>query len=120
MNRQDSPLLIKARLLAIYGNYLSECLKKERKLRSADQLEGATLSVANNISEAQSPSSRLDFIAKLKIAQREAYEAETICVILARVKSVTPNMRITMFELLQEICKLLTASIVTAKKNSKK
>jgi len=120
MDRGDSPLLMKSRLLAIYGNYLSECLVRARHVRTANQLEGATLSVANNISEAQSPSSRQDFISKLKIAQREAYEAETVCVVTARVRSISPNARETMFLLIEEICKMLTASIATAKKNAKK
>jgi four helix bundle protein len=84
----------------------------------ADQLEGAVISIRNNIGEAQSPQSNRDFISKCKIAQKENFEAEGMVSILTQRDGVTPNQKETLLMIIDEIGRMLTACIVTAKKRS--
>ena len=119
MRREESPLVIKSRLLARYGRDLSIKLAQRRLFRYADQLQGCTLSVANNVSEAQSPFSRADFIAKLKIAQKEAYETETVCSLLDGIPGIEQSEIDDIMVVLGEVCRMLSASIATAKRNSR-
>lgn len=52
----------------------SELLASERKFIMANQLYRCGTSIGSQVSEAQSPESRADFIHKLKIADKEAEE----------------------------------------------
>lgn len=119
MRRSDSPLIIKSTLLAIYGREIARGLRGLHQFRMADQLEGAVISVRNNIGEAQSPQSHRDFISKCKIAQKENFEAEGMLAILTIRDGLSPAQKETVLLLTDEIGKMLTASIVTAHKNMK-
>lgn len=52
----------------------SELLASERKFIMANQLYRCGTSIGSQVSEAQSPESRADFIHKFKIADKEAEE----------------------------------------------
>lgn len=54
----------------------AEFLEKERKFVVANQLLKSGTSIGANVWEAQSAESKVDFIHKLKIANKEAYETE--------------------------------------------
>ncbi|MDG1279060.1 MAG: four helix bundle protein [Algoriphagus sp.] len=51
-------------------------LREKGHLRLADQLVGAGTSIGANVAEAQAAHSKLDFISKLTIANKEAREAQ--------------------------------------------
>jgi len=52
----------------------AELLASQRKFIMADQLYRCGTSIGSQVSEAQSPESRKDFIHKFKIADKEAHE----------------------------------------------
>lgn len=54
----------------------AELLEKERKFVVANQLLKSGTSIGANVWEAQSAESKVDFIHKLKITNKEAYETE--------------------------------------------
>lgn len=119
MKNPDSPLLIKASLFAVYGIAVSQMLRGHGMTRMASQLEGASLSIKNNVSEAQLPESRRDFIHKLRIAQKEVCEAEGICELLNEKYGITPNQKETLLALTDELGRIMSASISTAIRNLK-
>ncbi len=117
MRRSESPLIMKSTLLAIYGRDIARRLRILHCYRTADQLEGAVISVRNNIGEAQSPQSRRDFISKSKIAQKEVFEAEGILVTLSVKDGVSSAEKETLCLLVDEIGRMLSAAITTAYRN---
>lgn len=117
MKNPDSPLMMKASLFAVYGLEVSRLLREHGMMRTASQLEGASLSIKNNVSEAQLPESRRDFIHKLRIAQKEVCEAEGICELLTARYGISQNQKETLLALTDELGRLMSASISTASKN---
>ena len=113
----ESPLVIKSTLLCVYGRYIAGQLRSRNYYRTSDQVEGSTLAVKNNVSEAQCAESGLDFIHKLKLAQKELYEADGIVCTLQGRDGIETYVRETFIDLCAELNRLLSASIFTATKN---
>jgi len=119
MRHSESPLVNASMLLAIYARSVSRNLIAKNLNRTAGQLEGAALSVRNNVAEAQSPESRRDFIHKLKIAHKELIEAEGILATLTQAEGLTAAQKETLMLLCDSIGRLLSSSIATAIRNSR-
>jgi len=110
-------MVIKSMLLAIYGRTICYELHRRKLFRTASQLEGAVLSVRNNIAEARSAESRADFIHKLKLADKELCEAEGIIHTLTQREGLSINCKSTLCSLADELTRILGAAIATAKRN---
>lgn len=95
----------------------SELLESKRKYVIAKQLLRSGTSIGANIHEAQSAESKLDFIHKLKIADKEVFETE-YWLILCEKSENYPNP-ISLINNLLEIKKLLSAIISKTKSNLK-
>ncbi len=93
----------------------TEELESQKKYVLSRQLLRSGTSIGANIREAQSCESRADFIHKLKIAVKEAYETEYWLLLCKNSKSYPINE--TLFHLLDEIQKLLSSIISSSKKN---
>ncbi len=90
-----------------------EQLESDKKYVIARQLLRSSTSIGANVFEAQNAESKADFIHKMKIAAKEASESLywlTLC-----KKSKTYRFNDIMFENLNEIIKILSKIIATAK-----
>jgi len=92
----------------------TEEMELQKKYVLSRQLLRSGTSIGANIREAQSCESRADFIHKLKIAAKEADETEYWMLLCKYSKSYPWNE--SLVPLLEEIQKLLTSIISSAKK----
>lgn len=94
----------------------TEELESQKKYVLSRQLLRSGTSIGANIREAQSCESRADFIHKLKIASKKADETEYWLLLCKNSKSYPGNE--SLLPLLEEIQKLLSSIISSAKKNN--
>ena len=85
-----------------------------------NQMLRSGTSVGANIHEANYASSRADFINKLQIALKECYETDYWLGIFRETAIISDEEYVRMYSKCSKIRKVLTASITTAKTNSKK
>ncbi|MBK6760095.1 MAG: four helix bundle protein [Ignavibacteria bacterium] len=98
---------------------VARLIRLRQDYRLSSQIVGAALGIANNIAESHGAQSRADFISKLKIAHKELLELEALSIHFNSNNGVK-NLRLeTMYDLMEEVGKLLTASISTAIRNRK-
>ncbi len=100
--------------LALQVIEYSEILEQEKKYVIAKQILRAGTSVGANIKEAQSSESKLDFIHKLKIADKEAHELQYWLELCEQAKSYPCPFK-TLTSILEEVMKLLSKIISTTK-----
>ena len=84
-----------------------------------NQLLRSGTSIGANIHEGNYASSRADFINKFQIALKECYETDYWLSIFRDSRIITEAEYNELFSKCSKLRKLLTASITTAKKNSK-
>lgn len=96
----------------------AELLESKRKYVIATQILKAGTSIGANINEAQSAESRLDFIHKLKIADKESNEVN-YWLRLCKFSKTYPNP-VGLEDDLLEIKKMLSSIISTSKRNQRK
>lgn len=96
----------------------SELLEENRKYVIARQLLKSGTSIGANVREAQSCESKLDFIHKLKISQKEAEETEYWLLLCEKAKSY-PSPTEEIKALLSSIQKLISKIISTTRLNLK-
>lgn len=89
----------------------TEQLYEMRRFRLADQIFGSGTSIGANVREVQSAESIKDFIHKMKIAHKEAYEVEC-WLLLCKESKYYP------FE--EELLKIIGKIIHTSKQNIKR
>lgn len=94
----------------------TEEMELQKKYVLSRQLLRSGTSIGANIRESQSCESRADFIHKLKIAEKEADETE-YWLLLCKYSKTYPWDE-SLLPLLEEIQKLLTRIITSAKKNN--
>lgn len=94
----------------------TEMLEEHKKYVIARQLLKSGTSIGANLHEAQSCESRADFIHKIKIAAKEAHEAEYWLTLCNQAATYPSNHLLP--KKLEEIQKLFSAIISTAKRNS--
>ena len=94
----------------------AEELENQKKFVIAKQILKSGTSIGANIREAQSCESRADFIHKLKISAKEADETEYWLLLCKHSKSYKYDEKL--LPKLDEIQKLLTAIISSARKNN--
>jgi four helix bundle protein len=115
MIRRDGPIVQKSMTFAIdiikYCDFLSE----GKKFIISNQLLKAGTSIGANIFEAQYAESRLDFIHKMKIAQKEANETLYWLMLCENINKV--KIQEEMINNLNEILAILSKIVTTSKKN---
>ncbi|MDF2159418.1 four helix bundle protein [Algoriphagus sp. CAU 1675] len=96
-------------------------LRKNGHFRLSDQFIGATTSIGANVEEAQAAHSKLDFIAKMTIASKEARESKYWITILDREDLVGKDQD---FEFLKseinEIIAILNSIVKSSRENLSK
>ena len=100
------------RIVRLYKYLVSE--KKEFVL--SKQILRSGTSVGANVEEANQAQSKADFIHKLSIAQKEAFETDYWLRLLRDSNYLTANQTESLIENCRELQKLLTTSIITTKK----
>lgn len=97
--------------------YLSA--EKREFILSKQVLRSGT-SIGANIEEANHGQSKLDFIHKLSIAQKESFETHYWLRLLRDSGYIEPKLTHSLLSDCEEIQKIITASIITAKKSLNK
>ena len=95
----------------------AELLEESRKYVVAKQLLKSGTSIGANIRESQSAESKVDFIHKLKIADKEIKETE-YWLLLCKKSERYPNPGQKIFEHLTNLANLTSKIIITSKKES--
>ena len=116
MTDSKNPLLTKTFDFALLTVSFCQELQTQKNYVIANQLLKSGTSIGANVREAQHAESKLDFIHKLKIASKEC--EETIYWLEICQASYSLNCENLLFES-QQIGKLLSRIISTAKLNSK-
>ncbi len=93
--------------------------EKKEFVMSKQVLRSGT-SIGANVEEANQAESKADFVHKLSIAQKEAFETDYWLRLLRESNFVTADQADSLIEDCRELQKLLTSSIKTAKRNTKK
>ncbi len=117
MIRRNGPIVQKSLAFSIEIIKFSDLLNERKKFIISNQLLKSGTSIGANVFEAQYAESRLDFIHKMKIAQKEANETIywlTLCETMEDMKVPQETSNI-----LNEIIAILSKIIVTSKKNLK-
>jgi len=84
----------------------------------AGQLLRSGTSPAPNYAEARGAESKADFVHKLKIALKELNETSVWLRMICRADLMTTNILAELVDENQQLCRILNASIKTAKKKS--
>jgi four helix bundle protein len=82
---------------------IAEILEAKKKYRFAEQLNGAALSISNNIAEGSGSSSKKEFSRFLDYAHRSVFENANILIVLHRRKYISDEQ---LNYLLEELNKL--------------
>jgi four helix bundle protein len=87
---------------------IADKLAEMRKYRFAEQLNGAAMSITNNIAEGSGSFSDKDFAHFLNIARRSVFECANIVAILNRSGIVSIEQKIDLFDRLDHISSMIT------------
>ena len=90
--------------------------RKSREYVLSRQILRSGTSIGANVSEANQAESKADFIHKLSIAHKEAFETEYWLNLLRDSRYITTAQAQSLLSDCNEIQKILTASIKTAKR----
>jgi four helix bundle protein len=115
MIRRDGPIVQKSFSFAIAIIKFCDSLSERKKYIISNQLMKSGTSIGASVFEAQYSESRLDFIHKMKIAQKEANE--TLYWLLICEKMENLEVQQELLNILNEILAILSKIIVTSKKN---
>jgi len=95
---------------------VSKELTKNKQYELSSQLIRSGTSIGANLAEVEYAQSKPDFISKLSIALKEAAETKYWLKLLERTEDIAPEKAKQLIQQADEIMRLLTASIKTAKK----
>jgi four helix bundle protein len=87
---------------------IADRLSVDKKYRFAEQLNGAALSISNNIAEGSGSISNKEFAHYLNIAHRSAFENANILVVLERRKYISDTELNDYLEELDKLARKLT------------
>ncbi|HEY2348693.1 MAG TPA: four helix bundle protein [Puia sp.] len=115
MIRRDGPVVQKSMAFSISLIKYCDLLFERKKFIISNQLLKSGISIGASIFEAQYADSRLDFIHKMKIAQKEANEAMYWLILCEKIEQI--NIQDELIINLNEILAILSKIITTSKKN---
>lgn len=87
---------------------IADILLEKKKYRFSEQLNGAAISITNNIAEGSGSFSNKDFANFLNISRRSVFECANMLCILQRGKYISNETRDLHFEKLQTLSKMIT------------
>ena len=87
---------------------IADELDKKRLYRFAEQLRAAGMSMSNNIAEGSGSESNKEFANFLNIARRSTFENANILIVLVRRNLITDEMKKTLLEELDHLCRKIT------------
>ncbi len=87
---------------------IADRLSEDKKYRFAEQLNGAALSISNNIAEGSGSVSNKEFAHYLNIAHRSVFENANILVVLERRKIISDIQLANYLEELDKLARKLT------------
>lgn len=87
---------------------IADRLSVDKKYRFAEQLNGAALSISNNIAEGSGSNSNKEFAHYLNIARRSVFENANILVVLKRRKYISDTELNDYLEELDKLARKLT------------
>ncbi len=120
-NQRENPLKDKSYLFAI--EIVKACqflVNDKREFVISKQLLRSGTSIGANIEEANQAESKSDFIHKLSISNKEAFETHYWLRILRDTNYINSESANTLLLLCEELLKMLTASIKSSKQNHKR
>ncbi len=120
-NQRENPLKDKSYLFAI--EIVKACqflVNEKREFVISKQFLRSGTSIGANVEEANQAESKADFIHKLSISNKEAFETHYWIRILRDTNYLDTHKSETLIANCEELLKLLTASIKSAKQNLKK
>ena len=121
MENKENPLRDKSYKFALRTVKLYKHLSEDKKefVLSKQILRSGT-SIGANVEEANQAQSKADFIHKLSIAQKESFETDYWLRLLRDTNYLTEKQANSVLNDCQELQKLITSSIKTAKENLEK
>ena len=102
--------------IRIVNLYKYLAFSMNERVMSTQILKSGT-SIGANVREAQRSSSRKDFVAKINIALKEAYETEYWIELLYKTEYLTKQEYDSLFPECREITSILSQIVITTKKN---
>ncbi len=115
MIRRDGPIVQKSLTFAIEIIKFCDILSEKKKFIISNQLMKSGTSIGAQVFEAQYSESRVDFIHKMKIAQKEANETLYWLILCEKMEGIKVQQEIS--NILNEILAIISKIIVTSKKN---
>ena len=115
MIRRDGPIVQKSMTFSVSVIKYCDLLTERKKYIISNQLLKAGTSIGANIFEAQYAESRIDFIHKMKIAQKEVNETLYWLILCENIDPSTIQKEL--IKNLDEILAILSKIITTSKKN---
>jgi four helix bundle protein len=119
MDNKENPLKDKSYKFALRVVKLYKHLAEEKKefVLSKQVLRSGT-SIGANITEGNQAESKADFVHKLSIALKEAFETEYWLCLLCDGEFITEKQAESLLTDCKELQKILTTSVKTAKNNT--
>ena len=119
---KDNIIAIKSEDFAVRIINLSEYMLQEHPSKNVQSLSNQILrsgtSIAANIAESKYAQSKSDLIAKLSISLKEASETSMWLRLLNRTKYISDDQYNSLHNNIDELIRMLTASIKTLKTNN--
>jgi len=96
----------------------AEFLESKKQRVIANQILRSGTSIGANVAESKYASSTLDFINKLKIAEKEASETVYWLQVLKEASCIDESQFESLYADAYELLKMIASSIITSKKSS--
>ena len=113
---RDKSFAFALRSIKLNQHLINEC----REYTISKQVLRSGTSIGANIEESVHAQSKLDFVHKLSIAQKEASETNYWIRLLKESSFIKPNLADSLLSDCLELQRLLAASVKTAKRNLEK
>ena len=114
-NKEKNVILELTFEFALAAMKFAEMVQEKRKYVMADQFLRAGLSLASNVKEAQNAESKADFVHKMKIAAKEADEAELYLMLCKQAENYPFEDHL--LDKIKVIIKVLSKIIGTSKRS---
>jgi four helix bundle protein len=115
--KEENPLRIKSYAFALRIVKLHQLLNEEKKAYAiSKQILRSGTSVGANVEEANQAESKTDFIHKLAISNKEAYETHYWLRLLRDADLLEARLAESLLNDCEELIRILTASIKSSKK----
>ncbi len=113
--KKVNPLKDKSYAFALQVIYICKKLKGDHQYEIGSQFLKSGTSIGANVEEANQAESKKDFVSKLSIALKEAYESHYWIRLLRDSQLISSSTASSLLEKNEELMKLLTSSIKSAK-----